>query len=125
MKFLVDKQEKYTLIQLLEEKLDSTISPALKSELVTINAEGIKNLIIDLASVKYIDSSGLSSILVANRLCSNDGGILVLTHVNDHAMKLIKISQLDTVLNILPTKEEGIDAVFMNEIENDLSKEDI
>ncbi len=125
MKFLVDKQEKYTFIQLLEEKLDSTISPALKSELVTINAEGFKNLIIDLGSVKYIDSSGLSSILVANRLCSNDNGILVLTHVNDHAMKLIKISQLDTVLNILPTKEEGIDAVFMNEIENDLRQEEI
>ena len=35
-------------------------------------------------------------------------------------MKLIKISQLDGVLNILLTVEEAIDAVFMKEIENDL-----
>jgi hypothetical protein len=37
-------------------------------------------------------------------------------------MKLIKISQLDGVLNILPTIEEAVDAVFMHNIENDLKE---
>ena len=41
---------------------------------------------------------------------------------SDHTMKLIKISQLDSVLNILPTVEEAVDAVFMNELENDLKE---
>jgi anti-anti-sigma regulatory factor len=49
-----------------------------------------------------------------------DGGIFILTRLSDHAMKLIKISQLDSVLNILPTVEEAVDAVFMHEIEKDL-----
>jgi anti-anti-sigma regulatory factor len=57
---------------------------------------------------------------VANRLCKNDGGILVITGTNDHVNKLIKISQLDHVLNILPTNSEAIDAVFLNEIERSL-----
>jgi hypothetical protein len=39
-------------------------------------------------------------------------------------MKLIKISQLDSVLNILPTVEEGVDTVFMHEIEKDLKSGD-
>ncbi len=124
MKYTVDKQEKYTLLQLNETKLDATVSPQLKSEFVTLNAEGNKNIIADLSQVKYIDSSGLSAILIGNRLCQDADGSFFLTGVTDHVMKLIKISQLDTVLDLLPTVEEAIDAVFMNELENDLRKGD-
>lgn len=124
MKYSIDKQEKYSLIKLNEEKLDSTMAPALKSDFITLHAEGTKNIILDLSDVKYIDSSGLSALLVGNRVFHEDGGIFVITVVSEHVMKLIKISQLDGVLNILPTVEEGVDAVFMNEIENDLKEGD-
>jgi anti-sigma B factor antagonist len=122
MKYTIDKQEKYCLIKLKEEKLDSTIAPKLKSDFITTQAEGAKNLILDLSEVKYIDSSGLSALLVGNRIFHEHEGIFVIASINDHVMKLIKISQLDTVLNILSTVEEAIDAVFMNEIESDLKK---
>ncbi|MBA3286312.1 MAG: STAS domain-containing protein [Nitrosopumilus sp.] len=124
MKYSIDKTEKYTLLQLNEDKLNSTIAPDLKSELVKLNAEGVKSIILNLSDVKYADSSGLSSILVGNRLCDNEGGIFVLAGVNDHVLKLVKISHLDTVLNLLPTVEEAIDAVFMNELEKNLRAED-
>lgn len=122
MKYTIDKQEKYTLIQLNETKLDATVSPQLKSEFVTLNAEGNKNIIADLSQVKYIDSSGLSAILIANRLCQDANGTFILAGVTDHVMKLIKISQLDTVLELLPTVAEAVDAVFLHEIENDLKQ---
>jgi anti-sigma B factor antagonist len=120
MKYTIDKQEKYSLIRLHEEKLDSSIAPQLKSELITLHAEGVKNIILDLSDVKYTDSSGLSALLVGNRVIQEDGGIFVLSRLSDHTTKLIKISQLDSVLNILPTVEEAVDAVYMNELENDL-----
>jgi anti-sigma B factor antagonist len=104
MKYTIDKQEKYSLLRLHEEKLDSSVAPNLKSELITLHAEGVKNIILDLSDIKYTDSSGL----------------FVLACLSDHTMKLIKISQLDSVLNILPTVEEAVDAVFMHEIEKDL-----
>lgn len=124
MKYTIEKKEKYALLQLHEDKLNSTISPELKSELVKLNAEGIKSIILDLGEVKYADSSGLSSILIGNRLCENEGGIFILSALNDHVLKLVKISHLDTVLNILPTVEEAVDAVFMNELEKNLRAED-
>jgi anti-anti-sigma factor len=120
MKYTIDKQEKYSLLRLHEEKLDSNIAPNLKSEMITLHAEGVLNIILDLAEVKYTDSSGLSALLVGNRILQEDGGILILASLSDHTMKLIKISQLDSVLNILPTADEAIDAVFMHEIEKDL-----
>ena len=122
MKYSVDKQEKYTIFRLNEEKLDSSIAPNVKSELITLHAEGVKNIILDLADVKYTDSSGLSSLLVGNRVVGEEGGIFILARLSEHTMKLIKISQLDSVLNILPTVEEAVDAVVMHEIEEDLKR---
>jgi len=120
MKYTIDKQEKYSLLRPHEEKLDSSVAPNLKSELITLHAEGVRNIILDLSDVKYTDSSGLSALLVGNRVVQEDGGIFVLTCLSDHTSKLIKISQLDSVLNIFPKVEEAIDAVFMHEIEKDL-----
>ncbi|MBL0743756.1 STAS domain-containing protein [Chryseolinea lacunae] len=124
MKYTIDKQEKYSLLRLHEEKLDSSVAPGLKSELITLHAEGVRNIVLDLAEVKYTDSSGLSALLVGNRIVQEDGGIFILTTLSDHTLKLIKISQLDSVLNILPKVEEAIDAVFMHEIEKDLKDSD-
>ncbi|GAB3204152.1 MULTISPECIES: STAS domain-containing protein [Pontibacter] len=125
MKYTIDKKENYTTITIDEKKLDTSIAPDLKSEFVKLNAEGITNLILDLNNVKYTDSSGLSSILIANRLCNSSNGLLILTGLQDHVMKLITISKLESVLNILPTVEEAIDRVFLHEIEQDLTnKED-
>ena len=124
MKYSVNKEEKYTILRLNEEKLETNLAPQLKSEFVTLHAEGVKNIILDMAEVKYTDSSGLSALLVGNRTILQNGGIFVLACLSDHVMKLIKISQLDGVLNILPTVEESVDAVFMNDLENDLNAED-
>ena len=124
MKYTIDKQEKYSLLRLHEEKLDSSIAPNLKSEMITLHAEGVRNVILDLAEVKYTDSSGLSALLVGNRILQEDGGIFILSKLSDHTLKLIKISQLDSVLNILTSVEEAIDAVFMHEIDKDMKDEE-
>jgi anti-sigma B factor antagonist len=100
MEFKIDKFENHTLIKVLEEKLDTHIAPTLKSELVLVSGNGEKNIILDLSSCRYCDSSGLSAILVANRLCKNSAGTFVLTGLTDAVERLITISQLDTVLNI-------------------------
>jgi anti-anti-sigma factor len=123
MKFTVDKHEKYVLIKLNESKLNSLMSPQLKSELILINTEGQRNIILDLSAVKYTDSSGLSSLLVGHRICKNSDGVFIITGVNDNISRLINISQLETVLSIVPGVEEAVDLVFMEEIEKELKKE--
>ena len=122
MNFEVEKKDNYALVKVKVEKLDSHVSPALKSELVVLNADEFKNLIIDLSETRYCDSSGLSAILVANRLCKNSNGTFVLTGLQRSVAKLISISQLDTILNITPTIEEAVDFLTMEEVERDLGE---
>lgn len=123
MKFTVDKHDKYVLIKLNETKLNSLMSPHLKSELILMNTEGQRNIILDLSSVRYSDSSGLSSLLVGHRLCKNAEGVFILTGINDNISRLLIISQLENVLTIVPSVEEAVDLIFMEEIEKELKKE--
>lgn len=123
MKFTVDKHEKYVLIKLNENKLNSLISPQLKSELILTNTEGQRNVILDLSNVKYSDSSGLSSLLVGHRICKNAEGTFILTGINDNIARLITISQLENILTIVGTVDEAIDLIFMEEIEKELKRE--
>ena len=121
MKFSIDKQEKYSVFTLENEKLNSQIAPLLKSEMILLNAEGIRNIVFDMSRIKFVDSSGLSSILISNRLCKSANGTFVLTGVNENVMKLIKISKLDEVFQIVPTLQEAKDLVMMEEIERDFN----
>jgi anti-sigma B factor antagonist len=115
MEFKIEKLKNHTLIQVLEEKLDTHIAPTLKSELVLVSGNGEKNIVLDLSKCRYCDSSGLSAILVANRLCKNANGIFVLTGLNDAVERLITISQLDTVLNIAGSMDEAIKLIAESE----------
>lgn len=124
MKYQADLQEKYVVLTLLEEKLDSRIAPKLKSEFLVHNAEGVRNIILDLNAVKYADSSGLSAILIGHRLCQNNKGIMILTGIQEQIEKLITISRLDEVLNVLPTQQEAVEAIFLNELEGDFLDEE-
>ncbi len=120
MEFKIQKFEKFTQIEVLEEKLDTNIAPSLKSELVLISGNGERNIVLDLSSCRYCDSSGLSAILVANRLCKNAGGTFVLTGLTDAVERLITISQLDTVLNIAYSKDEAVQII--EKAENEAKK---
>lgn len=123
MKFTVDKKERYCIFKLNQPKLDSIISADLKSELVILNQEGYRNLICDLSEVTFIDSSGLSALLIGHRLCKESKGTFVLTGCSESTLKLIKISQLDTILNVVPTESEATDFILMEEIEREIDKE--
>ncbi|MCI4667071.1 MAG: STAS domain-containing protein [Bacteroidia bacterium] len=120
MKIETHTEERLTSLKLLDDKLDSRISPDLKAEFVNLNTKGVKNLILDLDEVKYVDSSGLSSILTANRLFQGTGGVMVICNINPHVNKLITISQLNSVLTLKQNVEEARDFINMRELETDL-----
>lgn len=124
MKYSIDKQERYAIMTLQEENLNSVVAPNLKSELVILCNEGIQNLVLNLEDVKFVDSSGLSAILTGNRLWAG-AGYFVLTGIKHPSVsKLIAISRLDTILNIKPTVEESVDFIMMNSLDEELNEEE-
>ena len=108
MDFEIAKEKDHTRVKVLKEKLDTNNAPELKSELVLINSQGEKNIILDLSNCRYCDSSGLSAILVANRLCEDAIGTFILAGLQPDVEQIIRISMLHTVLLVTKTPEEAV-----------------
>ena len=107
MAFDIQKCGTYTLVKVHADRLDTNNAPDLKSELVLVNNEGEKNIVLDLSNVTYCDSSGLRAVLVANRLCEDAIGTFILCGLQLDVENLVKISMLHTVLLITDTAEEA------------------
>ncbi len=123
-KFKVENDEKYTTVVSEVEKLDTLSAPDLKTELVFQLKSGNRNIIVDLQNTRYCDSSGLSALLTGNRLCKENNGTFAICGLHPAIEKLVNISQLQTVFNITPTRNEAIDLVLMEEIERDLNADE-
>lgn len=124
MKYSVDKRDNYTIFTLQEDNLNSVIAPDLKADFILLQSEGIRNFILDLSPVNFVDSSGLSAILTANRLWKGDLGSFVLMGINNpNVKKLIEISRLDSILAISPNLAGAIEHIRMEEVERRLRKE--
>jgi anti-anti-sigma factor len=122
MKYSIDKEDRYAIFRLNEENLNSLIAPDLKSEFIFLRNEGVRNLILDLNMVKYVDSSGLSSILTANRLWKDFGSFIITGVTHAPVQKLIQISRLETILTIVPTVQESIEYAMMEDLQKELEQ---
>jgi anti-sigma B factor antagonist len=120
MNFSITHRDKVAVIKSQVEKLDALYAPDLKAQLILTNKSGIKNIVLDLSQSRYCDSSGLSAILVGKRICSDINGSFVICGLQPSVTKLISIAQLDKVLNIVPTVDEAVDMVYMEEQEREL-----
>lgn len=108
MGFVKEEQKGIMIIKVEDERLDSIIAPQLKSELLFLVNDGVKNILIDLSNVNYADSSGLGAFLFGIRQLKNIGGQMKLFSANDRIMSLVRIARLDGILLNYHDKEEAI-----------------
>ncbi|MET4080159.1 anti-anti-sigma regulatory factor [Pedobacter sp. UYP30] len=124
MKFSVDKQEKYVVLELQEERFTNEVAPGLKSELYMLNAEGFKHIVLNLASVAECkDAQDLSSLLVGDRLCKSLGGLFVVAGVTSELESIIALSNIFNSIVFVNNVEEAVDFIFMDDLENELKSE--
>lgn len=116
MSFRTEKHDNYSLIIFSTDKLDSIVAPDLKSEMVLLNKSGEKNIILDLSSIKYCDSSGLSAILTGHRVCQQAGGNFIICSLQTAVEKLMTISQLTTILDITPSLPTALDLFYEKQL---------
>jgi anti-sigma B factor antagonist len=108
MKFEVNEQNGKLIFSLNERRLDAQLASDLKGEFLIMCTSAIQELIIDLSAVEFCDSSGLSSLLFAERQMRENGGSVKLTGLTENVASLIKISQLDRVFSIHATVDEAL-----------------
>ena len=82
----------------------------------TINAvlfSGEKKLLLNLAEVNYIDSTGLGELISAHTSVQKDGGQIQFLKLTNKVRDLLQITKLYTVLNIKDDEAEAIASLNM------------
>jgi anti-anti-sigma regulatory factor len=118
MSYSIEKTEHYALILLNESKFDKSITPEIEKQIVVLYREGLTNMIVDFSKVLEIDESGLSLLRKATKVCRTEQGLFIVCTKDDDILDLIDGEKIHEIV-LLPTTDEGKDAVFMNDLEND------
>lgn len=123
MSYSIEKTEHYALIQLNESKFDKSITAEIEKQIVVLYREGLTNMIVDFSKVLEIDESGLSLLRKATKVCRAEQGLFVVCTKDDDILDLIDGEKIPEII-LLPTTDEGIDAVFMNDLEKEFDSTD-
>lgn len=83
-------------------------APELSSRLNDAIDVGRTAIVIDLSEVEFIDSTGLSVLLSAQRRIDRAAGRMALVCANPTVMRLFEITHLDSTFAILATGEEAL-----------------
>jgi hypothetical protein len=123
MNYSLQKKEQYAFIDLEEAAFANDVPASFEETSRELFREGFNNLIVNMQATKSIDPNGTAILKKINRLCINDLGLLVIVTRDDDFIDLLESLKIPD-LNILPSKEEAIDAVFMNNLENEFGAGD-
>lgn len=84
-------------------------------ELVEVAGEmlekGINLCSIDISNVRFINSSGIGVLITLLTKFRNKGGDLVLVNPSEQVNKLLIITKLNAIFNIVQSKEEAVQSL--------------
>jgi anti-sigma B factor antagonist len=83
-------------------------SVALRSAVRRLLEEGKKNILLNLAGVGYIDSSGIGELIANYTTVGRGGGQLKLLNLTDKVQDLLVITKLLTVFDVYESESEAL-----------------
>lgn len=86
---------------------------ALHDAIRDLTANGVLNILLNLANVSVIDSSGLGELVAGYASVERAGGSLKLTNLSDRFIELITITKLYTVFDVFDNEADAL-ASFPN-----------
>ena len=102
-------------IAILELKGRITVGPeasALRERVTALAAAGGRNLVLDMARVDYIDSTGLGALVMTATSLRKAGGNVKLLHLNRRNIELLVMTKLATVFEIFTDEQDAVNSFF-------------
>lgn len=87
--------------------IDMGTSPGLRKELLE-SLKATSRLVVNLREVRYIDSSGIASLVEVLMKARNDQKQFVLFGLNKAVQEVLQLTRLATVFEIRETEEEAL-----------------
>jgi anti-sigma B factor antagonist len=102
-------------ITILELNGRITMGPEATTLRDTINqltAEGKRNLVLEMAAVDFIDSTGLGALVMCATSLRKAGGQMKLVAVNRRNIELLLMTKLATVFELFPDEQDAVSSFY-------------
>ncbi|MGC5038223.1 MULTISPECIES: STAS domain-containing protein [unclassified Streptomyces] len=90
--------------------VDLHTAVSLRAYVSVLLDQGARHLVLDLAGVDYVDSSGLSTFITLLHTAQRDGGALHLADVPDRLVRMLTMTGIDELLPVHPTVADAVAA---------------
>jgi len=95
----------------LTGEVDFSKAPELRQSLMdVISAESPRKLVIDMAGISYMDSSGVATLVEAMQAQRKGQRAMVLCGLQPRVRSVFEISRLDSVFTIVDSRDEALSA---------------
>jgi len=95
-------------------RLDSNTSQGFEDKLIQAIDGGSKSMIIDFKNLDYISSAGLRVILKATKALKREDGKIMLCDMQDYVKEVFEISGFDSLMPIVGSMGDALDAFSPN-----------
>ena len=75
---------------------------------------GSNNIILNMAGVDYIDSTGLGGLVISYTSLKKSGGSLKLLNLNRRNIELLVLTKLTTVFEVFDDEQDAVNSFFPN-----------
>ncbi|MUK38713.1 anti-sigma factor antagonist [Aliivibrio fischeri] len=106
MQYEINNQGKCTVFQINEERFDAKLAPQFRKEAEELLSQIGDHLILDLGSVKFMDSSGLGAIMGVYKLCR--GKTVSVVHLQKPVEDLLKLTRMNRLIPNYSTLEDAM-----------------
>jgi anti-sigma B factor antagonist len=96
----------------LQGRLTSGESTPVRDKITQLIAAGRTNVILDLAEVEYIDSTGLGGLVICYTQIKAAGGALKLMRLNRRNVELLALTRLHTVFEVFAEEQDAVNSFF-------------
>lgn len=103
------RTEQIAVVQ-LKGKLDIFSTSEVKQQLAQVVANGTPHLVVDLAHVDFIDSSGLTALISGLKTARLVEGDLCVARPSTEVQTILEFTRLDRVMRLFPTVEDAVAA---------------
>jgi anti-sigma B factor antagonist len=108
MKFKVAQQGSVTVISIEGSVMGGPDASSLNSQLHELLTAGKKHVVLDLAGVEFMNSSGLGMLIGGASTLKNAGGRLALARASEKIVALIKITRLSPIFDQYESVKDAV-----------------
>jgi anti-sigma B factor antagonist len=110
----IQQREREGII-VLELKGRITLGPeasALRDKVKELNEAGSRNVVLDLAGVDYIDSTGLGALVICATSLRKNGGNMKLVNMNRRNVELLIMTKLAAVFEMFTDEQDAVNSYY-------------